>query len=176
MGLVPGGACPGAAASRSRRRGLLRARDGVAALEFGMIGVVLCFLLIFCLELFWQVYASVQLDYGVREATRFSITGAASSAGSGSPSCRSGTIVWLVTYTTALSPSQLSVSSSNYTGGSSTLASGTTGGAAGQTQTYLFTYRQYFFTPLATALYGQAYIDHKAVAIIKNEAYVATPC
>lgn len=165
------------AVAAARRRGVLpRGRRGVAALEFGLIGVALCFLLILTIELFWQVYAAVQLDYGVREATRFSITGSASSAGTGSPSCRSGTIVWLVTYTTALNASQLSVSSSTYSAGSGTLASGATGGSAGQTQTYLFTYRQYFFTPIASALYGQGYVDHKAVAIIKNEAYSGTPC
>ena len=155
---------------------LLRARRGAAALEFGLIGIALCFLLTLALELFWQFAAAAELDYGVREATRFGITGAASSAGTGSPACRSGTIIWLVTYVTPLIPAQLSVSSSTYTPGSGTLTPGTTGGTASQTQVYTFTYRQYFFTPIASALYGQAWIDHKSTTIIKNEAFTTTPC
>ncbi len=141
-----------------------------------MIGVVLCAVLILSIELLWQFAAATELDYGVRAATRFGITGAASSPAVGSPTCRSATIVWLVTYTTPLYPSQLSVSSSTYTAGSNAQTAGTTGGAASQTEVYTFTYRQYFFTPLASAIYGQAYIDHNATTIIKNEPFATATC
>lgn len=156
---------------------LIRARRGAAALEFGLIGVALCFLLTFGVELFWQFAAAAELDYGVREATRFGITGEASVPGAtGSPTCRSAAIVWMVTYTTPLLPSQLSVSSNAYTAGSGAVLPGTTGGAASQTEVYTFTYRQYFFTPIAEALYGQSYIDHKSTAVIKNEAFSNATC
>ena len=161
---------------RPRRGAPALGSRGTAALEFGLIGVALCFFLTLSLELFWQFAAATELDYGVREATRFGITGAASDGVTGSPTCRSATIVWLVTYTTPLLASQLSVASSAYTAGSGTLTPGTTGGAASQTETYTFTYRQYFFTPIASALYGQAYIDHKSTTIIKNEAFTAATC
>lgn len=158
------------------RSGLALGSRGAAAFEFGLIGLALCFFLTLGVELFWQVAAATELDYGVREATRFGITGRASAAAAGSPACRSGTIIWLVTYTTPLAASQLSVASNTYTAGSGTVTAGTTGGAASQTEVYTFTYRQYFFTPIASALYGQAYIDHKSTTIIKNEAFSTATC
>ena len=158
------------------RTSVARSRRGAAALEFGLIAVVMVSFLVLSLELLWQFAAATELDYGVREATRFGITGAASSIASGSPTCRSATIIWLVTYTTPLAPSQLSVSSSSYTPGSNAVTPGTSGGAAGQTEVYTFTYRQYFFTPIASAIYGQGYIDHNATTIIKNEPFASSTC
>ena len=55
---------------------LARCRSGVAAIEFAIVALALLTFLLVLIETGMQLLTQAVLDYGVREASRFGVTGA----------------------------------------------------------------------------------------------------
>lgn len=164
---------PRARTMQRRRQG---GRSGVVAVEFALIGLALMSLLIGAFETSIQLLADMALNYGVRTAARFGVTGAAypPSMAANPPSSRDAAITAMILQATGnfLQASRLSVQLTGYPQGTPPAGPGAPGAGPGNyVVRYQATYTQPFATALAASLFGQAAIQHQVVLIVQNEPF-----
>lgn len=156
-----------------------RSRRGVAAWEFALAAPPLITLIMLLLETGWQTTTEIALEHGAHDAIRFALTGGSTISGlSGAPSCRSGTIVWLVTHGAPglLQAQYLTVTTSS-NGGQATASSGSGfAGTAASTVTYSFIYNQPYIEPFAGPILKNKSFQHSITMTVQNEPYPNTPC
>jgi Flp pilus assembly protein TadG len=160
----------------------LRWRAGTTSVEFALAAIPFVILLIGIIELAWQFTTAAALDAAVLRASRFGITGQATTAGEPAQyTCRSQTIAWVITSSTGgfLNPANLTVSTASYANASE-LSSGTPvagAGTGGQVVTYTVTYRQPFLTSAwINFIGGPAALTHQATVVVKNEPFSNATC
>jgi Flp pilus assembly protein TadG len=167
---------------RARFGGVLCCRRGTIAVEFAIAAVPFVLLLIGIMELAWQFTTAAALDAAVLRASRFGITGQATTPGEPAGyTCRSQTIAWIITSSTGgfLKSANVTVSTAAY-GNASDLSSGTPvagAGTGGQVVTYNVTYTQPLLTGAAwmNLVGGSAAITHHATVVVKNEPFDDNP-
>lgn len=156
-----------------------RARAGVVAIEFALIGLILISVVVVAFEATLQLVAEATLTYGTRVAARFGITGAPYPPGMASnpPSSRSVAITDIILQASGgfLNPSSLQVQLTNYPA-MPPAGSGTPGpGGPGNAVRYQATYMQPFATGLAQSLFGEPGLQHSVVLWVVNEPYPQDP-
>ena len=158
-----------------------RSRDGVTAVDFGLVALPLMTLRVMVMELSWQIATGAALDYGTREASRFAVTGSCSVAGLTGPvpTNRSALIAAIVSQSTGnfLTSSNLVVTTSAY--GSFTNYQNTTGGTisnglGGNTVAYTVSYNQPYLTRLAQLVLNTPSFTHAITIVVQNEPFIAT--
>ena len=147
-------------------------RRGSAVLEFALVGPVVVTLMVGLLELGMQLTTGAMLDYGVRMAARWGVTGRATPDGS----TREAFIRSQILGATGgfLKTGRLSVTLTAY--GSWAGAAGRTGatsgpGGSGAVVSYSVSYLQPVLTPPAAALLGRREFRHVDVLVVNNEPY-----
>jgi Flp pilus assembly protein TadG len=104
--------------ARSARK-LARNRSGAAVAEFAMIALALFALVVFLVEGSFQLLTEAMLHHGLREATRFGITGQAypPSMSAHPPASREAAIAEIISSSALglIDPSNLSVTLTSYT-------------------------------------------------------------
>ena len=153
-----------------RARGL--GRRGGAVLEFALVGPVVITLLVGLLELGLQLMTGAMLDYGVRMAARWGVTGRATPDGSSREAYIRSQI--LAATGGFLKTGQLSVTLTAYSSWANAMArTGATGGpgGSGAVVSYSVSYAQPVMTPPAVALLGRREFRHTDVLMVKNEPY-----
>lgn len=162
---------------------VLRSRRGTTALEFAIASVPFLMLFIGIIELAWQFTTAAALDAAVLRASRFGVTGQATTANEPAQyTCRSQTIAWIITSSTGgfLKGANLTVSTAAYGNASdlsgNTFASGA--GTGGQIVSYSVTYTQPFLTGVAWTNFvgGSGAITHRATVVVKNEPFDNATC
>lgn len=159
--------------------GLLRSRHGTTAIEFAIAAIPLLVLLIGIIELGWQLTTAAALDAAVLRASRFGITGQATTTGEPAGyTCRSQTIDWMIRSAAGglfnLGTLNISLQSSSGVGGDSPVSGA---GAGGQIVTYTVTYTQPFLTGAWVNLIGgSATLKHQSTVVVKNEPFDNSTC
>jgi Flp pilus assembly protein TadG len=163
-------------------RGLASHRSGATIEEFAIISLALISLVVFLIEGSFQLLTAAMLQYGLREATRFGITGQAYPPGMAAspPASREAAISQIIA-TSALgliNPSYLSVTLTSYSGFTTAgvAGQGTAGaGGSGAVVKYQVSYRQPwllngagYFPVTATGLSG---ITYSLSTVVQNEAF-----
>jgi Flp pilus assembly protein TadG len=164
-----------------KRSGLMSNKSGSTALEFAIIVPVFLSLVIFMVEGFLQLLTGAVLQFGVYEASRFGITGAAYPLGmsASQPASREAAIIQIIgmyglgLINTASASFQVTLTS--YPSFGST--QGTPGaGGSGDVVVYQVSYFQPWIYstsstyPAVTAT-GLTGIQHTITMVSKNEAY-----
>lgn len=147
-------------------------RRGSAVLEFALVGPVVITLMVGLFELGLQLTTGAMLDYGVRMAARWGVTGRATPDGSSREAYIRSQI--LTATGGFLKTGQLSVTLTAY--GSWASAKGRTGatggpGGSGAVVSYSVSYTQPVMTPPAVALLGRREFRHTDVLVVNNEPY-----
>jgi hypothetical protein len=155
-------------------------RRGTAAIEFAIVMPAFLAAVIGVVEIGWQLTIASALDRATLRAGRFGSTGLAGTGGTGSPTCRSQSIPWLITNSTGnvLKPERLSVSM-GAVGSASGLGGTAVAGAGlgGQVVTYNVTYTQPFITLAWLNMVGAPeQLIHRATVVVKNEAFDDATC
>jgi hypothetical protein len=158
-------------------RSLARCRSGVAAVEFAIIALALLTFVLVLIETGMQLLTQAILDYGVREASRFGVTGAAYPPGmSGNPpKSREDAIPAIIAYYGAgfIDPGRLRVTLTVYPSFSAVGQGGGTSGAGGPGAVvqYQVTYTQPFLTSFAASIAGTSSLQHSATTVVQNEPF-----
>lgn len=147
-------------------------RRGTAVLEFALVGPVVITLMVGIFELGMQLMTAAMLDYGVRMAARWSVTGKATPDGS----TREAYIRSQIVDATGgfLKSGQLTVTLTAYGSWANAMArTGATSGAGGSgaVVSYSVSYVQPVMTPPAAAVLGKREFRHTDVLVVKNEPY-----
>jgi Flp pilus assembly protein TadG len=147
-------------------------RRGSVILEFALIGPVVITLMVGIFELGMQLMTGAMLDYGVRMAARWGVTGRATPDGS----TREAYIRSQILGATGgfLKTGQLSVTLTAYGSWANALGrTGATGGpgGSGAVVSYSVSYVQPVMTPPAVALLGRREFRHTGVLVVNNEPY-----
>lgn len=181
--IMQDGACARAAANAALSRPLkaprARRRRGTAAVEFALVMPAYLAAILGVVEIGWQLTIASALDRATLRASRFGITGQ-SSGGTGSPSCRSQSIPWIITNSTGnvLKPERLTVTL-GAVGSASALGGASTAGAGrgGEVVTYNVTYVEPFMTVAWLNLVGlPEQLTHHSTVVVKNEAFDDATC
>jgi Flp pilus assembly protein TadG len=163
-------------------RGLARNRSGATIEEFAVISLALISLIVFLIEGSFQLLTAAVLQYGLREATRFGITGGAypPNMAASPPASREAAIAQIIATSAMglINPSYLSVTLTSYSGFTTVgvAGQGTTGaGGTGAVVQYQVTYYQPwlltgpgYFPVTATGLSG---ITFNFSTVVQNEAF-----
>jgi Flp pilus assembly protein TadG len=163
-------------------RGLARNRSGATIEEFAVISLVLISMIAFLIEGSFQLLTAAVLQYGLREATRFGITGQAypPSMAASPPASREAAITQIISSSAMglINPSYLSVTLTSYSDFTTVGAAGkgTNGaGGSGSVVEYQVTYYQPwlltgagYFPVTATGLSG---ITFNLSTVVQNEAF-----
>jgi hypothetical protein len=165
-------------ARKLRLRDLLLCRRASTMEEFVVVLFAMCLFALVLIETSLQLLTMAALDYGLREASRFGITGAAypPSMASSPPASRSAAIVDIVSYFSAglINPSYLTVTLTAYPSFTAMTAGtgGVTGpGTASQVVVYNVSYQQFFLTSIAASIIGLPYLTHTATTVVQNEPF-----
>lgn len=158
-------------------------RRGVAAVEFGLIGVAFITLIFAIMEVALQLTTIAALEWATLRVSRFGSIGTNTAPGTGSsppgmPSCRSAMIPWLVSYSTAdyLKSANLTVTMSVLSSLGATGAGTAGAGAGGAIVRYSLVYRQDYITPIIATLAGATYVTHNTTLVVKNEPFENAYC
>ena len=157
-------------------------RSAAAVAEFAVISLALISLVVFLIEGSFQLLTAAVLQYGMREAARFGITGAAypPSMAADPPASREAAITQIITTSAMglINPSYLSVTLTTYSGFNTVgvVGQGTAGaGGSGAVVQYQVSYYQPWllsgagYLPVtATGLSG---ITYSLSTVVQNEAY-----
>jgi len=154
---------------RRRRTGT---RAGNAAIEFGLIGPVLVTAIIVLFETGVQMMTGAMLDYGVRIASRYGVTGEAAPNGA----TREAYIRSLILTASGgfLTTDRLTITLKGYAswGNAASNTGATNGpGASGNVVSYAVTYRAALMTPPAQVMLGVTEIIHNGSIMVNNEPY-----
>lgn len=153
---------------------------GTSTLEFAVVGAVFISLVLFTMEVCWQMTIDLALNYGARAASRFGMTGAPVPAGmTPGPSSRSDAILRLVVGSTGgiLLAGRLQLNETAYPSFAAVgIATSATPGAGGPGQIvrYSLSYSQPFITLMPSLFVGSSAAVHHATVVVLNEPY-ATP-
>jgi Flp pilus assembly protein TadG len=157
---------------------LLRCRSGSQVIEFAVVCLAALTLIVIIIETSMQLTTIAVLEYAVREASRFGITGKpypASMAGANAPASREASIAAVIGYfgMGLIVPSQVSVTLTAYSSFSAVgVVAGAAGaGASGAVVRYHVVYNQPFLTTLASGILGVGYLTHTATTVVKNENF-----
>lgn len=153
---------------RRRRLG----RRGSAVLEFALVVPVVITLMVGLFELGMQLMTAGMLDYGVRMATRWGVTGNATPDGS----TREAYIRSRIIDATGgfLKSGQLTVTLTSYGSWAGAVArTGATSGSGGSgaVVSYSVSYLQPVMTPPAVAMLGKREFRHTDVLVVNNEPF-----
>lgn len=160
-------------------RTLARCRSGVAAIEFAIVALALLTFLLVLIETGMQLLTQAVLDYGVREASRFGVTGAPYplSMSANPPGSREGAITAIIGNIGGglINQARLSVTLTAYPSFSAVGQGGGTNGAGGPAAVvqYQVTYPQPFLTSLAASIAGTPFLLHSATTVVQNEPFPA---
>jgi Flp pilus assembly protein TadG len=169
--------------ARSARK-LARNRSGAAVAEFAMIALALFALVVFLVEGSFQLLTEAMLHHGLREATRFGITGQAypPSMSAHPPASREAAIAEIISSSALglIDPSNLSVTLTSYTAFNTvgTSGQGVSGaGGSGAIVQYEVAYYQPWLllgsNYLPAESTGLSGIVHVLSAVVKNENFPA---
>jgi Flp pilus assembly protein TadG len=163
-------------------RGLARSRAGTTVAEFAIISVALLAFIAFLIEGSFQLLTEAMLQYGVREATRFGVTGQPypPSMSAHPPASREAAITQIIATAGAglINLSYLTVTLTAYPSFATVGVSGKGVAGAGGAQSivrYQISYYQpwmpsgpAYFPVMATGLTG---IEHTLSAVVQNEDF-----
>jgi Flp pilus assembly protein TadG len=161
----------------SSGRKLARCRSGVAAVEFAIVAMALFTFILVLIETGMQLLTQAVLDYGVREASRFGVTGAAypPSLSANPPKSREDAITALILYYGGgfINQGRLAVTLTVYPSFSAVGQGGGTAGAGGPGAVvqYQATYTQPFLTSLAASIVGTPSLQHSSTTVVQNEPF-----
>jgi Flp pilus assembly protein TadG len=167
---------------RSTFRVLRRDRSGAVIEEFAIITVALIALIAFLFEGSFQLLTGAMLQYGLREATRFGITGAAypPSMAANPPASREAAITQIITTSGLglINPSYLSVTLTTYpsfsTAGAGAQGTAGAGGSGAVVQYQVAYYQPWmlsgagYWPATATGLSG---FQHTLSTVVLNENF-----
>nr|WP_294500954.1 TadE/TadG family type IV pilus assembly protein [uncultured Rhodopila sp.] len=163
-------------------RGLARNRSGATIEEFAIISLALLSLIVFLIEGSFQLLTAAVLQYGLREAARFGITGQTvpPSMAANPPASREAAIADIISGAALglINPSYLAVSETVYPSFNTVGAAGkgvAGAGGSGSVVQYQVTYFQPwllsgagYFPVLATGLSG---ITYTLSTVVQNENF-----
>ncbi len=151
------------------RRRFRTHRGGNAAIEFAVIGPVFVLAMIAILEVGAQLMTGAMLDYGMRMASRWGVTGNSAPGGASRTDFIRSTIMSASGGFLQSARLTLTVDSAINWSGTGPRTPGA--GAGGAVTTYSASYRQPFMTGFATTILGRTEIVHTSRTIVSNEPF-----
>ena len=164
-------------ANMRSRPGFMQCRSGVAAVEFAGIAMAVLMVIAFLAEASVQLVTDALLQYGVREAARFGITGEAypPSLSNNPPASRQAAIAAIITTLGGglINQAHLTITLTSYANFDQV---GGTGGVAGPggpnaVVVYNVSYTQPYLTSLAATVMGNSFLTHSVVTVVQNEPF-----
>jgi Flp pilus assembly protein TadG len=157
------------------RSSLRRDRSAATAVEFAAISVVLLTIVVILIEASVQLLTHSLLEYGVREASRFGVTGQAvpSSMSANPPVSREAAITDIIAGCGLglIKLANLTVTVTTYPNFNNG-AKGTAGaGGPGAIVRYQAIYTEPFLTSVAAAITGMPAIQHTVTMFVQNEPF-----
>jgi len=159
----------------SGRVPLRRDRSAATAVEFAAISVVFLTLVVILIETSVQLLTHSLLEYGVREASRFGVTGQAfpASMSANPPATREDAITDIIAKCGLglIKQSNLTVTVTSYPNFNAGATGAAGAGGAGAIVRYQAVYMQPFLTSLAAAIVGRPAIRHTVTMYVQNEPF-----